>query len=114
MDIDPTGNWDLTYMFLAGCGQSAGTATDTFTVTLTPDGYAVSASGASTTGTLLCTPDSCKLSAVFAWSDASMQYQESANMVLDADDNITGNGTVYATDGTTACNLVFTVTGSRS
>lgn len=114
MNIDPTGNWDLTYMLLAGCGLPAGTATDTFTVTRTPDGYAVSAGGATTTGTLICMPDNCKLSAVLAWSDSNVQYQQSCNMTLDAHDGIAGNGTVAFADGTTICSIVFTVTGSRN
>lgn len=79
-----------------------------------PDGYAVSDGGATTTGTLICTPDNCKLSAVIAWSDSSIQYQQSTNMTLDMHDGISGNGTVSVADGTTTCNLAFTVTGSKS
>jgi len=113
IDVDPTGNWNVTYMFGAGCSQPASTATTTFTVTRTPAGYAVSAPGVAMTGTMLCTPDSCKLSGTFAWSTSDGQFQQSANMVLDARDGITGSGTEAVVVGTATCGFTFAVTGSK-
>jgi hypothetical protein len=113
MDLDPTGNWDLTYMLLPGCGLPASTATDTFTVTRAPNGYAVSAGIAATTGTLLCAPENCKLSAVLVWSDSSYKYQQSFNMSLNTHNAITGNGTVSFADQMTTCSIAFTVTGLK-
>ena len=113
MDLDPTGNWNLTYKFGAGCGQPGSTATTTFTVTRTPDGYAVSAPGVTMTGTMLCIPDSCKLSGMFGWSTSDAQFQQSANIVLDASDDITGSGTEAVVVGTTTCGFTFTITGSK-
>lgn len=114
MDLDPTGNWNLTYMFGAGCGQPAITAAATFTVTRTPDGYAVSAPGVAMTGTMLCTPDSCKLSGTFAWATGEARVQQSANIVLDELDDITGSGTESIVVGTAACGFTFTVQGTRT
>jgi hypothetical protein len=113
MDVDPTGNWNLAYMLDAGCGQPAATGTDTFTVTRTPDGYAVSAPGVTTTGTLLCTPDRCKLSGMFAWAEPGAQLQQNANLSLDAHGSITGNGTEAVITMDMICSFTFTVHGMR-
>ncbi|HEX7836312.1 MAG TPA: hypothetical protein VF469_02555 [Kofleriaceae bacterium] len=113
MNVDPTGNWNLTYMLDAGCGQPAATAMGTFTVTLSPQGYAVSAAGVTTAGTLTCTPDHCKLSGMFAWVQPGAQHQQSANLSLDAHGNITGNGTDAVVTMTTTCSITFTAHGTR-
>jgi hypothetical protein len=113
-DLDPTGNWNLSYDFAAGCGQPETMATGTFTVTRAPNGFAVTAAGATTTGTLLCKADSCKLSGMIAWSDTSSQFQQNVNITLDAHDAIAGNGTESVVTGTTACSVTFTVQGTRT
>jgi hypothetical protein len=116
--LDPTGNWNISYSFDAGCGQAASTAMSVFTVTLSPMGYAVSAAGATTSGTLDCTPETCKLSGMFAWSADGSQFQQNVNITLDAHDAITGNGTeAVATTtmtGTTTCSVTFTAKGMRT
>lgn len=114
IDVDPTGNWNLAYMLDAGCGQPAATGTATFTVTRAPDGYAVSMPGVTTTGTLICTPNSCKLSGILAWATADGRFQQSVNMVLDAHDGISGNGTESVVTGISACSVTFTVQGKRT
>ena len=114
MDLDPTGNWNITYSFSAGCGQPESTASDTFTVTRAPTGYAVTAAGATTTGTLLCTAASCKLSGMFAWSAAGSQFQQNVNIALDPHDGITGSGTESVVTGTMTCSVPFTVQGKRT
>lgn len=114
MGLDPTGNWSLMYSFAAGCGQAASQAASTFTVTLGPQGYNVEIAGTQTAGTLTCTAASCKLSAVFAWMDtAGTQFQQSANIALDPQDNIKGNGTESVMSSTMSCNIAFTVEGTR-
>jgi len=113
-DLDPTGNWTLNYMYAAGCGVQASTAMATFTVTLTPNGYAVSAAGVTTTGTLICLPDSCKLSGMFAWASNGSQFQQNANITLDMHNALAGNGTVAIVSATTTCSLEFTAHGTRS
>jgi len=114
MAVDPTGNWDLTYMFSAGCGQPPRMATSTFTVTRAPSGYAVTVPGATTSGTLICTPTNCKLSAMFAWSDGTWQYLQSSNILLDAQGSITGNGSESVVATNAACSFTFTVKGSKA
>jgi hypothetical protein len=112
--LDPTGNWNLTYMFGAGCGQGPTTAPSTFTVTLGPQGYTVAIAGTTTTGTLICADDTCKLSAVFAWTDATgTQFQQSANIALDGTGTITGSGTESVTSTSMACTISFTVQGTK-
>lgn len=112
--LDPTGNWSLTYSFDAGCGQAASQAESTFTVTLGTQGYDVEIAGTQTAGTLICTPTSCKLSAVFVWKDAAgTQFQQSANITLDAMDYIKGSGTESVMSSTMSCNIAFTVEGTR-
>jgi hypothetical protein len=112
--LDPTGNWSLTYSFAPGCGQPASQAASTFTVTLGPQGYDVEIAGTQTAGTLTCTSASCKLSAVFAWMDtAGTSFQQSANIALDAQDKIKGNGTESVMSSTMSCNIAFTVEGAR-
>jgi hypothetical protein len=113
--LDPTGNWTLTYSFAAGCGQAASQAASTFTVTQGPDGYDVEIAGTTTAGTLTCTAASCRLSAVFTWKDTpgTTSFQQSANITLDAQDNIKGNGTESVMSSTMSCNIGFTVDGAR-
>ncbi len=111
--VDPTGNWSLSYAFDAGCGQPATTATTTFTVTRGADGYALAIAGAMTSGTLICTPADCKLSAIFAWSNGDVKFQQSANMTLDTRDVITGNGTESVVTASAVCSFAFTVHGSN-
>jgi hypothetical protein len=112
--LDPTGNWSLTYSFAPGCGQAASQAASTFTVTLGTQGYDVEIAGTQTAGTLTCTSTNCKLSAVFVWMDASgTQFQQSANIALDAQDKIKGNGTESIMSSTMSCNIAFTVEGTR-
>lgn len=113
-DLDPTGNWNVTYMFGAGCGQPATTASSTFTVTRAATGYAVAAAGATVMGTLICTPESCKLSGSFAWAASGSQFEQDANITLDAQGNITGNGTEAVVTMSTTCAFTFTVQGTRT
>lgn len=113
MDLDPTGNWNLNYMFDAGCGQPASKSTATFTVTRAASGYAVSAPGITVMGTMICAPDSCKLSGTLAWATSEAKFQQSANLVLDGHGSVTGNGTESVVAGTTLCGLAFTVAGSK-
>jgi hypothetical protein len=88
-------------------------ASSTITVTLAPNGYAVSAAGATTAGTLLCTAETCKLSGMFAWSDGTSQFQQNVNIALDAQDAITGTGTESVVNTTATCSVVFAVQGKR-
>lgn len=113
--LDPTGNWSLTYSFAAGCGQDASQAASTFTVTQGSDGYDVEIAGTTTAGTLTCTAVNCRLSAVFTWKDTAgtTSFQQSANITLDPQDNIQGNGTESVMSSTMSCNLAFTVAGAR-
>lgn len=114
MSLDPTGNWSLTYSFDPGCGQPASQAASTFTVTLGADGYDIEIAGTQTVGTLTCTATSCKLSAVFSWMDGSgTKFQQNANVALDAQDHIKGNGTESVMSSSMSCNIAFTVQGSR-
>lgn len=112
--LDPTGNWSLTYSFAAGCGQPASQASSTFTVTSGSDGYDVEIAGTTTAGTLVCTPISCKLSAVFSWMDtSSTKFQQSANITLDPQGMLRGNGTESITNSALSCNIAFIVEGGR-
>ncbi|HEY0478342.1 MAG TPA: hypothetical protein VGD37_12545 [Kofleriaceae bacterium] len=113
-ELDPTGNWSVMYSFSNGCGQMMTTSTSTFTITLAADGYAVTAPGATTTGTLLCTAVDCKLSGIFMWSAGGAQYQQNANLALDAHGKISGNGTEFIITPAGACSLTFTAGGTKT
>jgi len=112
-DLDPTGNWNLTYQFSAGCGQPATSATALLTVTRGPNGYAVTVSGTAASGSLICAADGCKLSAMFAWSTSGFVFQQSANLALDASDSITGTGTEVVAGGAVSCSVPFQVQGQK-
>jgi len=114
VNIDPSGDWDLTYWFSAGCGQPASTTDGTFTVTSTAHGFEVAAEGATTRVTLLCTPKRCILSGIFAWSSRAGDYQQHAILQLDANDRVSGSGTETIATPTGTCLFTFTVGGSRN
>jgi len=113
-ELDPTGNWNVTYAFAASCGNPATTTTGTFTVTLDAQGYDIIVVGVSSTGSMLCTSEQCKLSGTFAWMTGDATYQQSMNLVLDAEMKVGGNGTETVITTESTCTYPFTVTGSKT
>lgn len=114
VNVDPSGNWDLTYRFSAGCGHPASTTDATFTVASTGDGFEVEAQGATTRVALLCTPERCILAGTFSWSSSAGNYQQHAILQLDANDRVSGSGTETIVTRTGTCLFTFTVAGSRN
>lgn len=111
--IDPTGNWSVTYSFAPSCGNAASTTTGTFAVTFNGQGYDIEVAGVSSVGALACTSGECRLSGTWAWSTTDTRYQQSMNLTLDPTNNVSGNGTETVITATSNCVYPFTVAGTR-
>ena len=112
--LDPTGNWSVAYAFQASCGNPSTTNDGTFAVTLGSAGYDIELAGVVSTGAIACTSDDCQLSGTFAWMTDGAGFEQSMNLTMDAQSDITGTGTEEVTDASgDTCVYPFTVTGSR-
>lgn len=111
--IDPTGNWAVTYSFAPSCGNPASTTTGTFAVTFTGMGYSIEVAGVSSVGALACDATECKLSGTWAWQTTDTAYQQSMNLTLDTSSSVTGDGTEAVITSDSNCTYPFTVTGTR-
>ena len=113
-EVDPLGNWNVTLTWGAGTCGFVGADAVTFTITEAANGYLISGNPTATvTGTITCTDKDCKLSATEIEPIVGGTVSASYNLLLKADNTITGSGTIGFSDSQ-PCNHAFMVTGRRS